>query len=884
MRTIKRATILLILLLSSYIANAQCFDRLPAFPRPYRYGVLNVATADFNLDGIMDVLAPEDGDDTLTIYYGNVNGSYDIGYKLHLWWKPYSYAKTIDIDNDSLMDVLILDKSNSGLYVYKGTGDPVTPITLYSSVGVSVSNPLSIEIADFNGDGHDDLAMPGGVDNIGIMFGDGTGNFAAANSFGLNTGRYLGGIACADVNGDGKDDIIASEGDGAKLLVILGNGAGDFFRSNTYTVGSSSLTDITAPILNDLDKDGHLDIIVGYLSNVWVYKGDGQGNFSFKSKYTTTNSILDLKLANINNDPYMDVVVSNRSNFAVLLGEQNASFTAPHVVSTYSADCESVVCSDLNNDGLDDLLLLIDFTYEIVPFINTGVSDFLRPYRRYATGPEPSLFFSFTSDRASHLFTCNDSTSSIYDRLTGFQRDGQGEMEFYSLGSYYSHVGYISDIMYCNIDNDINDLPDGILLDFKNEYFFIDHYGNDTSFYHLPVGSGPISFDTADVDQNGYLDLVVANYYDNSISIITGTDSGFTSISTIPVGNKPRSVSTADVNNDGYTDIAVANSGDNNITILLNYGAGNFSSANYTVGTEPVWVQFTKLNNSGIVDIAVVNKGSNNISILQGSGLGSFTNARNILVGKKPMSAAIGDIDKDGINDMVTANSGSNTITVMYGNGAGNFSYSSTYRTDTMPVSVALTDINENGMLDIVTANKLSNSLSVYYNDIHHNVDLGNDTTLIGCSSLPFTLDPGQQNNVRYFWNTGENTPTIEIENSGSYWVELSHYNGCMFDPQMAYIDITIDSCTNINEIEQSDFEIFPNPFSYQTTFRSAYDLSGCTLSIYNTMGKKQVSLTGLSSTTVIIDRDGLASGMYFVVLQKGQEILYTGKLSLAGQ
>lgn len=87
----------------------------------------------------------------------------------------------------------------------------------------------------------------------------------------------------------------------------------------------------------------------------------------------------------------------------------------------------------------------------------------------------------------------------------------------------------------------------------------------------------------------------------------------------------PHSVISVDFNNDTKLDLAVANYGSNNISILLGTGFGTFgTTTNFTVGTQPISITSSDFNSDGKADLAVANWGSNNVSILLGNGTGTF--------------------------------------------------------------------------------------------------------------------------------------------------------------------------------------------------------------------------------------------------------------------
>src|SRR5205823_982351 len=95
---------------------------------------------------------------------------------------------------------------------------------------------------------------------------------------------------------------------------------------------------------------------------------------------------------------------------------------------------------------------------------------------------------------------------------------------------------------------------------------------------NYPVGANPQSVTAADVNGDGKLDLICANWSDGTLSVLTNNGSGgfASSNATYTVGSYPTSVVAADVNGDRTVDLISANSGDNTLSVLTNNGSGGF--------------------------------------------------------------------------------------------------------------------------------------------------------------------------------------------------------------------------------------------------------------------------------------------------------------------
>ena len=287
----------------------------------------------------------------------------------------------------------------------------------------------------------------------------------------------------------------------------------------------------------------------------------------------------------------------------------------------------------------------------------------------------------------------------------------------------------------------------------------------------LPTGVNPDSVDVGDVNSDGRVDIIVANYTSNDVSVFLGNGDGTYQTPVIfSVSPNPTSVIVDDFNNDCKLDIATSsfssnnicvllntgidgantvsfgpqilsaggngikalakldfngdknidlisvNSTSNNISLLLGNGDGTFSiRKTFAVGANPVALAIGDLNSDGCPDVVVANQGSNNFSVLLCTDIPGCVFQRQAIydLGSSPSSIALGDINGDGILDVVATNKGDNNVSLLLGNGDGTFQCQTTISVGTAPCSVALGDLNSDGTLDIVTANGGSNNISI---------------------------------------------------------------------------------------------------------------------------------------------------------------------------
>jgi Concanavalin A-like lectin/glucanases superfamily/FG-GAP-like repeat len=243
------------------------------------------------------------------------------------------------------------------------------------------------------------------------------------------------------------------------------------------------------------------------------------------------------------------------------------------------------------------------------------------------------------------------------------------------------------------------------------------------------VGSGPDSVAAADVNGDGQVDLVCANYYGDSLSVLTNDGvGGFVLSGTYPVGGYPSPVITADVNKDGKTDLISVNGLDSSLSVLTNNGSGGFVLAGtYHVSNPPTSVVAADVNGDGNVDLISANWGGGGsggvgttLTVLTNNGTGGFAVASSPIVDNLPFSVTAADVNGNGKIDLICASWGNNILSVLTNNGSGGFVLSCTNVVGNEPRSVIAADVNGDGKVDLIcanTGNGSGNTLTVLTNN-----------------------------------------------------------------------------------------------------------------------------------------------------------------------
>ncbi|MEQ9423810.1 MAG: FG-GAP-like repeat-containing protein, partial [Cyclobacteriaceae bacterium] len=233
------------------------------------------------------------------------------------------------------------------------------------------------------------------------------------------------------------------------------------------------------------------------------------------------------------------------------------------------------------------------------------------------------------------------------------------------------------------------------------------------------VGSLPYYSVLEDFNEDGELDIAVANTNSSNISILLGNGSGgFDPSNNYQVEGGPAGISLQDFNNDNKWDLVCANAFSASISILFGNGDGSFSSAtNYSVGLTPFDVKVLKVNSDEYWDLVVSNSSANSLSILLGNSDGTFNSAAFYEVGNSPNDMSLFDLDGNEYLDLAVPLLSDNQVKIIKNDGSGNFVQHSTYDVGVKPGSVFSEDFNNDDLPDLLVTHLESTFISILLNN-----------------------------------------------------------------------------------------------------------------------------------------------------------------------
>lgn len=355
----------------------------------------SIATADFNGDGFLDLVAANQQDNVLDLLLGNGDSTFQAHLDFPVTGSSPSSLVIGDFNKDGKMDVAVAnqctpnvtcDVSAGSISIFLGNGNA----TFQTAADVSTGgeNPVWIATADFNKDGNLDLAISAAGDcTIKVLLGNGNGTFSSALSASLPACGN-GMLVVQDFNNDGNMDVAVAEPNAFALL--LGNGDGTFQAgATTPSTGAEGL------IAADFNQDGRFDLAVSEGQGVNVFLGNGNGTFQ-AAKLFAADLLSDSVVSDdFNGDGIPDLAMGASPALDVLLGKGDGTFNAfisyPAGGSAYTGSGLPLVTSDFNRDGSKDILVAYQQTgvntnvFEI--FNNTGGNRLT-----LTSAPNPSLF------------------------------------------------------------------------------------------------------------------------------------------------------------------------------------------------------------------------------------------------------------------------------------------------------------------------------------------------------------------------------------------------------------------------------------------------------------------------------------------------------------
>jgi len=390
---------------------------------PGIHGFLSVG--DVNGDGIADLV----GEGTSPI-------TYQIAVALGLGDGAFSNPVLYSTDTIPGLPVLA-DLRNNGLLDIVGGSEETDTVLLNKGNGAYADNPVipigrpgCVAVADFNGDGHPDVAMANG-DGVRLLFGTG----AASSPFRDGPATNFGYQVCeraGDFNNDGIPDLVITTGNIATgtLGIALGKGDGTFTAQPNVSVGG-----VSRPCVGDFDGDGNLDVAT---ASGFVSFGNGDGTLTPSFALIKEGFFLYCAVVDLNGDGRDDVVLTEEAGVFVFLGQADRTFK--EIEYPYLSYAGPLEVGDFNEDGYPDVATMEFEGSRLTVFLGNGDGTLTQgPTLENDTLYNTYQLLAADYNGDGHLDLALPSQYGYFTILTGA---GDGT---FSISSLYGALGPIED-------------------------------------------------------------------------------------------------------------------------------------------------------------------------------------------------------------------------------------------------------------------------------------------------------------------------------------------------------------------------------------------------------------------------------------------------------
>jgi hypothetical protein len=333
--------------------------------RTYRTGSgpRALAIADLNRDGHVDIATANAIGNSVSVLFGNGDGTFRDAVSYGTVSQPRSLA-VAELDGSNGPDIIVPSGNDASVAILRNLGDGTFDTLTRMSTGPKPEQNQSYEdtvtVADFNRDGRPDLGISRYVDGSLVVFlSKGNGMFALPSDYRLSTQNSISSLIADDFDGDGAADIaVADFREGVRIARNRGDGT--FLPS--FAQFPAEVNRIASA---DLNGDGRPDIVTATYDSPYIYgtivMNMGGGSFSpglaFRSSVSPRRGAFAVALGRRKKAAPFSVVAANANSSSVTVFDyvREGEVAERETIPTGAAPV-AVVMADLNGDGVADIV------------------------------------------------------------------------------------------------------------------------------------------------------------------------------------------------------------------------------------------------------------------------------------------------------------------------------------------------------------------------------------------------------------------------------------------------------------------------------------------------------------------------------------------------
>ncbi len=685
------------------LTSAPCTGLLgfPTLPGILTPDAQVLVVADVNLDGVADILYKDL--ERIGVARGNGNGTFQASTFYPLPGNAFDF-RVADVNTDGKPDLVFGYSVGFVNDVRVALGDGTGGFGPMRTFDTNNSVVDQIAVADLDGDGKQDLVtLYSAGHQIGVLLNTGS-SFAPAQLFDVGTFGYALQMAVGDVTGDGRPDIVVTNISENKLNVLVNIGNGSFATRVSYTAPQGPW----AIVLADMNEDGKRDVVLGTQTNgaeVSIMLNQGGGVLGTATRYPVDapGDLRFLTAADVNGDGHIDIGVAQTADNRAKLLLGTGTGVLGSAIQFEKDEAMGVAFNDLDGDGRLDMVLLD--TRSTSAHLNDGTPGFF----------ETRATVVITNQLGAHLIDLNG--DGHLDLL------GIGDSQTMGLiatrlattnGTFAPMTSFLPDVVpsafaFADVDN--NARPDLVLFGSLNIQTFITN-GDGTLSGAVPFV--PPRFGDriviTDIDGDGLRDAIIGGMgayptYDSEVWYYPGLGTGqFGAGTLLWAGTSFDDLAVIDLNSDGRRDLVVDSTpGRFQRDVLLGIGHGSLAEPIVSALEGPYERLFARdFNADGNVDLLSFEQ--NGLLVTLGNGDGTFGAPLHAAVSAlSAYGVAFADFDGDGHLDVAVPSTW--LVAILLGRGDGTFGSAQYYDTGGQPTSISVGDVDGDGRLDILANN-----------------------------------------------------------------------------------------------------------------------------------------------------------------------------------
>ncbi len=566
----------------------------------------SIIAADFNGDQKLDLAVGSAGSNQVSVMLGTGTGTFGAPLNTAMGEKVYAVAAA-DFDKDGKLDLIA--GTNFWIRLKLGNGDGT-----FGTTNWPISSPagaIAFLPFDVNGDKKMDL----------IVVNYNTSDVQTAITVELNSTTAIGnptfafpprrygvgyqprGIALGDFNGDTRPDVVVTAKGSNLASVLLGNGKGQFDPGVATTIGKQQCQFLA---MDDFNNDHKSDMAISCTGgSVQVFFGKGTGAFNAPITLTAGATPQDIATADFNGDGFIDLAVANKTsnNISVFLNNKTGGFNAPVNYTTGNGPM-GLIAGNFTLAGHVDLAVVNTnaSTMQIFPGNATGTFGTPATYA-VAANPQGIVAGDFNGDGNLDIATANVGTVSVLVNNAGT----------FPSHTDYTLTGQPTRIATASLrNNGILDLVTTLPVSKQMAVLLGKNDGTFATPVKYPTLWGGVGVAIGDFNADSLLDVVVATG-DPIVAVLPGKGDGtLLPALSYHVGAGPNDsdaydIAAIDVNNDGFIDFITANYGDGTYAVYPNTPVAAVRPAKMNFGTVPLGspsaARAAKMYNPGVATL-----------------------------------------------------------------------------------------------------------------------------------------------------------------------------------------------------------------------------------------------------------------------------------------